>query len=89
VPMYEDDMGQWVTHHLNIKKTITEKKLSFGRTKHETIYYSIGVGDHFGQSGKFTFEAASLYHKVDWFSPSVIIASGAIHGTKFRQEARR
>jgi len=89
VPMYEDEMGQWVTHHLNIKKTITEKQLSFGRKKHETIYYSVGMGDHFGQSGKFAFEAASLYHKVDWFNPSVIIASGAISGVKFKQEARR
>jgi hypothetical protein len=47
------------------------------------------MGDHFGQSGKFAFEAASLYHKVDWFNPSVIIASGAISGVKFKQDGRR
>jgi hypothetical protein len=89
IPMFEDEIIQtWVQHHLNIKKTITEKRLTFGRVKHETIYYSMGTGDHFGQSSKFAFEAASLYHKVDWFHPTVIIASGAISGVKFKQEVR-
>ncbi len=89
VPMHEDEIIQtWVQHHLNIKKTITEKKLSFGRTKHETIYYSMGTGDHFGQSSKFAFEAASLYWKVDYLNSPIIIASGSIQGAKVKQEAR-
>jgi len=88
LPIHEDAMENFVQQHLNIKKTINEKKVG-QRTVYDTVYYSVGMGDHFGQAGKFFFQAASLYHKLDYLNPSVIIASGAIHGTKFRQEARR
>ena len=88
LPVYEDAMENFVQHHLNIKKTTSERKIKL-RTVYDTVYYSVGMGDHFGQAGKFFFQAASLYHKLDYLNPSVIIASGAISGVKFKQEARR
>jgi hypothetical protein len=83
IPAHEDEMEMWKQHHLNVKKTITEKQLAYGRKKYETIYYSVGVGDHHCHSSKFCHEAASLYWRLDYMQPSVIISSGLITGTKF------
>lgn len=81
VPANEDMMEQVVKHHLAVKKTITESKLAWGRTKYETIYYATGP-DHFGQSGKFAFQAASLYWKLDYLNPTILIIDATISGVK-------
>ena len=83
VPVFEDEMQAVIAHHLNIKKTTTEKKLAFGRTEYQTIYYATG-SDHYGQSGKFAYQAACLYFKLDYLNPTVIITNGTISGVKFK-----
>jgi hypothetical protein len=52
-----------------MKKTTTEKKLTFGRVKYETIYYSTGAS-HFCHSGKFVYQAACLFFKLPFFIPN-------------------
>jgi hypothetical protein len=83
VPIFEDEMETVVNHHLNIKKTTTEKNLAFGKKEYQTIYYATGF-DHYGQSGKFAYQAACLYFKLDYLNPTIIIANGTISGVKFK-----
>jgi hypothetical protein len=88
IPEDEAELETLIQHHLNIKKTTEEKKMAHGKVKYLTHYYFVGNGDHFGQSGKMTFQAASLYHRIDYLNPTIVIASGQISGTRFRSERR-
>ena len=84
LPVHEEEMSTFTSHHLAIKRTLTEKKLAWGRTQYETIYYAVGE-DHYGQAGKFAFQAASLYWKLDYLNPRILIVDGRISGVKMFQ----
>jgi len=69
IPAHEDNIQTIISHHTAMKKTTTEKKLTFGRVKYETIYYSTGAS-HFCHSGKFVYQAACLFFKLPFFIPN-------------------
>ena len=83
-PARESEVEDVIKQHLNVKKTTTEKKKSFGRFTYETIYYAVG-DDHYGNAGKFTYQAACLFHRLGYFNPTVILVSGQVSGVKMFQ----
>jgi hypothetical protein len=66
IPAHEDNIQTIISHHAATRKITSEKKLTFGRVKYETTYYSTGAS-HFWHSGKFVYQAVCLFFKLPFF----------------------
>lgn len=85
LPLHEEEIETVIKHHLGVKRTTTEKKMSWGRIKYETLYYAVGA-DHYAQAGKFAYQAAAIYFRLFGQGPSLILVSGQISGVKMFQK---
>lgn len=71
----EEALDKYIEQHLNIKKVYEERSTAQGLPQVIAVYRAFGP-DHYGHSGKFAFQAAVLFHKLDKPTSHIIIPGG-------------